>query len=125
MSGLRQLLLKPIRLVIDRVERLVKRKLAGLIDACLEPVRDDLKVLNAKMDQILDINIAPEVLQDFRTHNETLRAIQADCDLVREMNPMFNSFLRELTRLQLECEEMSWRLEQRERTTSGREREAA
>ena len=111
MSGFRRFFLTPVRLLIDPVERLIKRKLAGLIDACLEPVRDDLRVLNAKMDQILDINVAPAVLQDFRTHNETLRAIQADCDLVREMNPMFNSFLRDLTRLQLQCEDLSWRLD--------------
>ena len=125
MSGLRRIILKPIHLVIDPLERFVKRKLAGLIEACLEPVRNDLKVLNAKMDQVLDINVAPEVLQDFRAHNETLRAIQADCDLVRDMNPMFNSFLRDLMRLQLQCEEMSSRLDPRLHPATGREQDAA
>lgn len=111
MSGLRRILSLPLRLAIDPVERLVKRKLAGLIDACLEPVKSDLQLLNGKMDQILDINIAPDVLRDFRTHNEALRAIQADCDLVREMNPMFQSLLRDLMRLQLQVEELAFRLE--------------
>ena len=76
------------------------------------------------MDQILDINVAPDVLQDFRAHNETLCAIQADCDLVREMNPMFNSFLRDLMRLQLRCEELSHRIDRGSPRTAG-DREAA
>lgn len=111
MSRLKSLLLSPFRLLFDPVERLVKRKLSGLIDACLEPVREEQRVLNAKMDAILDINVSPDVLRDFRVHNETLRAIRADCDLIREMNPMFQAALRDLMRLQLQCEELAWRLD--------------
>jgi hypothetical protein len=110
MPGLKRLVLSPFRIAFGPIERAVKRKLAGLIDACLEPVRADQKILDAKMDTILDINLAPEVLRDFRSHNETLRAIRADCDLVREMNPMFQSALRDLMRLQLQIEELAWRM---------------
>jgi len=107
MSRLRALIAAPFR----PLERAVKRKLAGLIDDRLDPVRADLCILNAKMDRILDINVAPDVLRDFRTHNEALRAIQADCDLLRELNPMFNSALRDLMRLQLGLEELSDRVD--------------
>jgi hypothetical protein len=108
MPGLKGMLLAPARLV----ERLIKGKLSGLIDNRLEPVRDELKAIQAKLDTILDINLAPDVLRDFRHHNETLRAIRADCDLIRDMNPMFQSALRDLMRLQLQCEEIAWRLQQ-------------
>ena len=104
----------PVSLVIGPIERMIKRKLAGLIDACLEPVRQDLRDANAKMDRILDINIAPDVLRDFRVHNETLRAIRASSDLVREQNPLFNSLLRDLSRIELRLEELSGKVESRE-----------
>ncbi len=100
--------------ITRRLEQFIKGKLAGVIDERLEPLKADLQSLNAKMDRILDINIAPEVLSDFRRHNEALRAIQADCDLIREQNPLFNSFLRNLMRLQLGCEEIARKIEDRE-----------
>ena len=113
MPGWKTIATKPIRMVVGPVERLVKRKLAGLIDACLEPVREDLRIANAKMDRILDLNLAPDVLRDFRIHNETLRAIQADSDLIREQNPLFQSMLRDLSRIELRLEELSARSEGR------------
>jgi hypothetical protein len=112
MPGLKRLLLSPVRLVLDPLEGWIKGKLAGLIDARLEPVREDLKTINSKLDTVLDINLAPDVLRDFRAHNEALRAIRADCDLMRELNPMVQSMLRDLMRLQLQCEELAWRLDQ-------------
>ncbi len=111
MPWLKRWLTAPVRIVVDPVERLIKSKLAGLIDARLEPVRDELKSLHEKLDTILDINLAPDVLRDFRTHNETLRDILADCDLLRELNPMVQSALRDLMRLQLQGEELAWRLD--------------
>lgn len=127
MPGLKRLVLTPVRFVL----RPVKRKLAGLIDSRLEPLREDLSTLRAdlkaidgKLAAFLDISLAPEVLRDFRAHNEALRAIRADCDLIREMNPMFQSALRDLMRLQLQCEELAWRLD-RARIASDEDRAVA
>jgi hypothetical protein len=94
--------------------RKVDAHITKLLNAALEPVQTELHSLNAKMDRILDINIAPDVLRDFRIHNESLRAIQADCDLLREMNPLFDSFLRHLITMQLTCEDLAEQLERRE-----------
>ncbi len=124
MSRLTTRIAAPFRLVLRPWERAVKRKLAGLIDDRLEPVRADLRALNDKMDRILDLNVAPAVLSDFRAHNEALRAIQADCDLLRELNPMFNSFLRDLMRLQLGWEELSDRIDRRDLPEPSRRRSA-
>jgi hypothetical protein len=112
MSRWLDLALWPFRRLLDPLRRTVKRKLVDLIQFALEPTQAELHTLNDKMDRILDINLAPDVLREFRIHNETLRAILADCDLVRDMNPLFNSVLRDLMRLQLQSEELAWRLEQ-------------
>src|SRR4051794_21703476 len=95
--------LRPFRVLSRPLQQAIKRKIVGLIEFALEPTNAEIRMLNLKMDRILDINLSPNVLRDFRIHNETLRAIQADCDLIREMNPMFNSFLRDLMRLQLKA----------------------
>src|SRR3954452_23075413 len=76
------------------VKRVIKGWILDLSSVALEPLRAELRGLNDKMDRILDLNVTPDVLGDFRKHNETLRAIQADCALLREMNPLFNSVLR-------------------------------
>src|SRR4051812_46342930 len=114
MSRWFNLALRPFRILTRPLQQAIKRKLVRLIELALEPTIAEIRMLNFKMDRILDINLAPNVLRDFRLHNETLRTIQADCDLIREMNPMFNSFLRDLMRLQLKAEELAWRLEQGE-----------
>ena len=125
MSRWLDLALWPFRRLTRPLHRTLKRKIVGLIQFALEPTQAEIRTLNDKMDRILDINLAPDVLRDFRLHNEMLRAIQADCDLIREMNPMFNSFLRDLMRLQLKAEELAWRLEQGESWTARPEAEVS
>jgi hypothetical protein len=114
MPRILDLLVSPVRFVTRPLYRALKAKLVSLIRFALEPLQAEVRTLDRKMDRILDINIAPDVLRDFRAHNERLRRIQADCDLIREMNPMFNSFLRDLMRLQIQSEEIAWLLDRGE-----------
>jgi hypothetical protein len=114
----------PVRHLENSLWRPLKRKIVALIQVALEPTQAEFRTLNervdrelpilhAKIDRIVDINVAAEVLRDLHIHNNTLRAILADCELIREMDPMFNSFLRDLMRLQMQTDELVWCLEQR------------
>lgn len=123
-----KLVLKPVRFLIDPLQRAVLRKLAAQIDSSLAPVRDDLMSLHADLaalstghekarTELGAINEKLEALLEIQTR---LRSIAADCDLIRDLDPMFNSFLRDQMRLQVSVEELSWRLDRGMADAAGR-----
>jgi|GEM_PF-5877970 len=120
LSRLLKLSLSPFLRLTAPLRRVLIRKFDARVhhvfQVALEPTHTELRQLHEKMDRFLDISRSPGALKDFADQTEAiraLRAIQHDCDLIREMNPMLNSVLRDLMRLQLRYEELTWRLEER------------
>ncbi|WP_422929456.1 hypothetical protein [Singulisphaera sp. PoT] len=119
-AGLLKLALRPFARLSAPLRRALIRRFDARVNhvfqLALEPTRAELHQLNEKMDRFLEISSSPGALKDFADQAEAIRAIRAiqhDCDLIREMNPMLNSVLRDLMRLQLRYEELTWRLDDR------------
>lgn len=116
MNRFLRVLIAPVRSLTAPLRRAVlarfDARVAGLLREALGPLEilpvllEEVRTLDRKTDRILELELTPEVLRDFRAHTETLRAIRADCDLIRELNPLANSLLRDLLRLQARFDEV-------------------
>ncbi len=120
LSQIMKLVLRPVAKITAPLRRALIRRFDArvnhLLNVALEPTQTELHLLNEKMDRFLTISRSPGALKDFSDQTEAiraLRAIQHDCDLIREMNPMLNSVLRDLIRLQLQYEELARKLDER------------
>lgn len=95
MNRFMNLLLSPLRAIFGPIKRLIWGKLSTLVDSRLEPVKNDLLIISTRVEEIRD----------------EVKTLRADCEILRDLNPMFNTFYRDLTRLQLRCEAIADRLD--------------
>jgi hypothetical protein len=99
MSGTWKLAAKPVRFVFRPLYRALLRRLAAQLEASLVPVRQEVAAMSDRLQATLD------------AMDEALRT---DRELIRDQDALFNSFLRDLSRLQVGVEELAWRLDRRE-----------